>query len=90
MAKANAIHIKGGRTKHGPGRHEWGQFEYAQAAIGVLYPDGLPPEVASTRGLKANLVRAVRKSLNKDSKYCGRRFKRIGRNTILRAAGLMT
>jgi hypothetical protein len=86
----NAIHIRATRTKHGRGRHQWGPNEYAQAAIGALFPDGLPPEVASTRGLKAKLVRDVRERLNENRMYRARRFKRIGRNTILRAAGLMT
>jgi hypothetical protein len=87
--KANAIHIHAGGTKHGPGRHQWGQYEYAQAAIGVLYPDGIPPDRASARKFKAALVKAVREQLDKDPAYRARGFKRIGRNTILRAVGLL-
>jgi hypothetical protein len=88
-AQVNTIPIEAGRTKHGPGRRYWGQSEYAQAAIGVLYPNGIPPGIASTHTFKAKLVRAVQKQLDKDSVYRQRRFKPIGRNTILRAAGLL-
>jgi hypothetical protein len=88
MTKANAILIAARRTKHGPGRRYWGQHEYAQAAIGVLYPDGLPPSIASTRALKAKLVRDVRKQLDKDPVYRRRGFKPVSRNTVLHAAGL--
>jgi hypothetical protein len=87
---ANAILIRAGRTKHGPGRNQWGPHEYAQAAIGVLHPDGLPPTIASTRALRAKLVRDVRKQLDKDPVYRARGFRLIGRNTILRAAGLLS
>ena len=87
--KANTIHIKARRTKYGPGRSQKGQHEYAQAAIGVLYPDGLPPSIASTHALKAKLVRAVQRQLRKDPAYQNRRFKKeVSRNTVLRAAGL--
>jgi hypothetical protein len=81
--KVAAFVIRAGQTKHGPGRRQWGQREYAQGAISVLYPDGIPPAQA-----KAALVRAVRKQLDKDPVYRARGFKRIGRNTILRAAEL--
>ena len=87
--RVNAIHIKAGGTKHGPGREQWGQYEYAQAAIGVLYPEGISPDVAKVRGFKAKLERAVRAQLNKDLTYRARGFRRIGRNTILRAAELL-
>jgi hypothetical protein len=87
--KANAIHIKAGRTKHGHGRKQWGQYEYAQAAKGVLYPDGISPETAGERGFKAKLERKVRAQLDRDPAYRARGFRRISRNTILRAAGLL-
>jgi hypothetical protein len=87
--KATGILIRAGQTKHGPGRRQWGQYEYAQAAIGVLYPDGLSPSVATSRNLKAKLVRDVRAQLKRDPAYCARGFRLIGRNTILRAAGLL-
>lgn len=87
--KANAIHIKAGHTKHGSGRRLWGQYEYAQAAIGALYSDGLPADLATARTLKAKLVHDVREQLNKDPQYRARGFRQIGRNTILRAAGLL-
>jgi hypothetical protein len=81
----DVIHIRAGRTKHGPGRRAWGQFEYAQAAIGVR-AQKKPFTLADVakHGFKAKLVRAVRNALSKDPAY-RRRFKRqIGRNTILR------
>jgi hypothetical protein len=87
-AKANTILIRAGQTKHGPGRSKWGQHEYAMAAIGVLYPDGLPPSAASIRGFKSMLVRAVQRQLNKDSVYRKRGFTPVSRNTVLHAAGL--
>ena len=83
--KANAILISAGHTKHGPGRQQWGQHEYALAAIGVLYPAGITPELSSSRGFKAQLVRAVRRQLAEDPDYRARGFRLIGRNTILRA-----
>ena len=83
--RVNAIHIKAGGTKHGPGREQWGQYEYAQAAIGVLYPDGISPSMASVRGFRTKLVHEVRAQLLKDPTYRARGFRRIGRNTILRA-----
>jgi hypothetical protein len=87
--KANAIHIKARRTKHGPGRRYWGQREYARAAIGVLYPDGLPLNIANAHAFKAMLVERVRKKLRKDPAYQDRRFKKeVSRNTVLRAAEL--
>jgi hypothetical protein len=88
--KAHAIVIRTGRTKHGPGRQQWGPHEYAQAAIGVLYPDGIPLNVAGTRTFKAKLVRDVRAHLYADPHYRARGFRPIGRNTILRAAGLLS
>jgi hypothetical protein len=87
--RTNAIIIKTGRTKHGPGRYQWGQYEYAQAAVGVLYPDGIPPDAAHKRKFKADLVRAVREQLNKDPAYRARGWRPVGRNTVLRAAGLL-
>jgi hypothetical protein len=87
-AQVNTIPtIEAGRTKHGPGRRSWGQREFARAAKGVLYPDGLPTDIS--RKFKAQLVRDVRKLLNEDPFYRGRHFRRIGRNTVLRAAGLL-
>jgi len=86
--KAGAILIKAGRTKHGPGRHRWGQKEYVQAAAGVLYPNGILSNVSDERGFKAKLVRQIRVQLNRDPAYRARGFRRIGRNTILRALGL--
>jgi hypothetical protein len=85
--KANATHIKVRRTKHGP-RHRWGRHEYAQAAIGVLYPFGIPPELVNRRGFRAELERAVREQLLKDPEYRARGFPLISRNTILEAAGV--
>jgi hypothetical protein len=87
--KANTIHIRARRTKYGPGRSQKGQHEYAQAAIGVLYPDGLPLNITNAHTFKAKLVRAVRKQLRKDPVYRDRGFKKeVSRNTVLRAAEL--
>jgi integrase len=86
--KVNAIHVRAGGTKHGPGRDRWGPFEYAQAAIGVLYPDGISPSLFSTRTFKTTLVRDVRAQLRRDPMYRARGFRPIGRNTILRAANV--
>jgi hypothetical protein len=68
--KASIIHIRAGRTKHGPGRDRWGQSEYAQAAIGILYPDGISPSLFSERGFKTELVQKVRAQLRRDPYYC--------------------
>jgi hypothetical protein len=84
--KASIIHIRAGGTKHGPGRDHWGQSEYAQAAIGILYPDGISPGIFDERGFKTELVQKVRAQLRTDPEYCSRGFSPISRNTILRAA----
>ena len=55
----------------------------------MLYPDGISPETAGERGFKAKLERKVRAQLDRDPAYRARGFRRISRNTILRAAGLL-
>jgi hypothetical protein len=82
--KGDSIHIKGGKTVHGPGRR-WGQYEYAQAVIGRLYPAGIPAEHQRTREFKSKLVRKVQAQLKADPAYRARNFPVIGRNTVLRA-----
>jgi hypothetical protein len=82
--KAGALPpIHSAETKHGF-RRTWGRYEFAQVAIALIYPDGLPLDID-----KAELVRDVNELLAADPTYRATRLPPITRNTVLAAAGLL-
>jgi hypothetical protein len=81
---ARAVKVDARKTKHGR-RPRWGQHEWAQIAIDELFPAGVPKDIK-----RPLLVTKVRIRLAKTRQYCAADFPRISRNTILRAAGLLT
>jgi hypothetical protein len=77
--KSNAYVIRASRTKHGP-RPEWGQRQYAQAAIANRWPDGIPTGV-----IHSELHRWVKDWLSKNPDYCAAPRGPLTRPTVIRA-----
>jgi hypothetical protein len=76
--------IRAAKSPYGP-RPRMGQVEYAQAAICVIYPHGLPKNYSPSK-----LTRDVREQLAKDPEYCAVGFsKPVSRQTVLRAVVLL-
>jgi hypothetical protein len=70
----NAFVVHPGKTKYGP--RNWGKLEYAQAAIGALYP------VIPASANHSQLVDKVNDHLKRDPGYS---FGKISRQTVMRA-----
>lgn len=72
--------VSGGKNKYGGVRKHWREFEYAQAAIGMLYPEGPPIGVNQKR-----LTREVNNFLAKDPQYRVAGFGEISLREVRRA-----
>jgi hypothetical protein len=82
--KADAFVVPGLRHKHGGWSKTWRPRQYASAAIRILYPSGLPPDVNQTK-----LVKDVNTYLRDNDPHFATVIVRVDRLTVLRAAGLM-
>ena len=73
--------VRPGKSRHGP-LPRWGKQEYAQVAIGALYPNSGVPENVSDLSLCAK----VNAWLLADRDYCAKYDnKKISRQTVARA-----
>jgi hypothetical protein len=83
--KAGAYAVRASKTRHGP-HQSWGKYEYTQAALAVIYRGGDVPKNVD----RSNLVARVNAVLADDPEYRATGRGRISRNTVLRAAGLLS
>jgi hypothetical protein len=74
-----AFVVRPGDSRHGP-LPRWGRREYAIAAIGALYPDGVPKTVKDLA-----LWRKVQERLSADPKFRAAGYTKISRQTVARA-----
>ncbi len=80
---ANPHVIKASKSSYGP-RPRWGQIQYAQAALCVIYPNGIPANVNISA-----LTRRVQAQLNEDRAYHEMHFPPVSRQTVMRAIELV-
>lgn len=82
--KANPFVVRGGKNGGRP-RPDWREIEYAQAALGVLYPEGPPRGV--TLGV---LDRKVNRVLAADPNFIRAGFREVSPRTTRRALKLLS
>jgi hypothetical protein len=80
----NAYTISAAKDRSGGPRPEYGPFEWAQAAIGMLYPFGLPKSINKSR-----LRRDGNELLAQDPEYKKMLYGKLDRKTFVAALAKM-